>query len=98
MQPTLAKRSLASPRELDAKLELLQQLGYEGRYFFEEDGPHAANSAYHNDTDRWIQTEYSWALEEAAESAAGIPDLFDGMSHIVPSVHSLMPDSHDTSQ
>ena len=97
MHPTLAKRSLASPRELDAKLELLQQLGYEGRYFFEEDEPQATNPVYLNDTDRWIQTEYNWALEEAAESATGIPDLFDGMSHIVLLHVPPCPDSHDTS-
>ncbi|PIL27319.1 hypothetical protein GSI_10466 [Ganoderma sinense ZZ0214-1] len=72
MHPTLA-----SPRELDAKLELLQQLGYEGRCFFEEDEPNASNPVYLNDTARWIETEYNWALEEAAESATGIPDLFD---------------------
>ncbi|KAI1798418.1 hypothetical protein LXA43DRAFT_968729 [Ganoderma leucocontextum] len=77
MHPTLAKRTLASPRELDAKLELLQQLGYEGRCFFQDDEPHTANPVYLNDTDRWIQTEYNWALEEAADSATGISDLFD---------------------
>ncbi|KAI8969448.1 hypothetical protein BD414DRAFT_532153 [Trametes punicea] len=81
MQAHLAKRSLAASRpELDAKLELLQQLGYESRFF---DGDHdvaslSEKSAYlGHDTDRWIQTEYDWALEEAAESAVSIPDLFD---------------------
>ena len=81
---------------MDAKLELLQQLGYEGRYFFEEDEPQATNPVYLNDTDRWIQTEYNWALEEAAESVAGIPDLFDGMSYIVLLHVPPCPDSHDT--
>ncbi|KAI0658968.1 hypothetical protein C8Q70DRAFT_916120 [Cubamyces menziesii] len=70
-------RSLAaSPRELDAKLELLQQLGYEDRFFDNEEHIHplSEKSSYLDD---WIQTEYSWALEEAADSASSIPDLFD---------------------
>ena len=37
------------------------------------------------DTDRWIQAECKWALEEAAESASDIPDLFDGQSALLPS-------------
>ncbi|KAI0718381.1 hypothetical protein C8T65DRAFT_570799 [Cerioporus squamosus] len=73
------KRTLAaSPRELDAKLELLQQLGYEDRFYLDDDASIPDEKSYFDrDTDRWIQTEYNWALGEAAESAASIPDLFD---------------------
>ncbi|RPD65229.1 hypothetical protein L227DRAFT_205736 [Lentinus tigrinus ALCF2SS1-6] len=74
------KRNLAaSPRELDAKLELLQQLGYEDRFYLDDDAsiPDEKAPYLDHDTDRWIQTEYNWALGEAAESAASIPDLFD---------------------
>ncbi|KAI0634958.1 hypothetical protein C8Q77DRAFT_665530 [Trametes polyzona] len=83
MQDHLATRSLAaSQRELDQKLELLQQLGYDSRFYSAEEddhvGPLSEKSAYlDHETDRWIQTEYDWALEEAADSALGIPDLFD---------------------
>ncbi|KAI0353379.1 hypothetical protein OH77DRAFT_1497367 [Trametes cingulata] len=80
MQDHVAKRDIAaSPRELDAKLELLQQLGYSDRFFDDDDvAPLSEKSAYiDHDTDRWIQTEYNWALEEAADSAVSIPDLFD---------------------
>ncbi|TFK91918.1 hypothetical protein K466DRAFT_481729 [Polyporus arcularius HHB13444] len=73
------KRTLASPRELDAKLELLQQLGYEDRFYLDDDAsiPDEKPHYLDRDTDRWVQTEYNWALGEAAESAASIPDLFD---------------------
>ncbi|OJT06425.1 hypothetical protein TRAPUB_2700 [Trametes pubescens] len=79
------QRSIAaSQRELDAKLELLQQLGYDAdnRFCSDEDdhvAPLSEKSAYlDHDTDRWIQTEYNWALQEAADAVIGIPDLFDG--------------------
>lgn len=82
MQTSLITRALsASPRELDAKLELLQQLGYESRYSYGEDDvlfSEKENDTYAHDTARWIQTEYSWALEEAADPPTGVPDLFDG--------------------
>lgn len=80
MQSHLGKRSLPSPRELDTKLELLQELGYVNRFYLEDDDTHTGNPVFLNEADRWIQTEYNWALEEAAESVAGIPDLFDGQS------------------
>ncbi|KAI0367177.1 hypothetical protein BV20DRAFT_950620 [Pilatotrama ljubarskyi] len=80
MQTHVAKHDIAaSPRELDAKLELLQQLGYSGRFFDDDDvAPLSEKSAYiDHETDRWIQTEYNWALQEATDSAVSIPDLFD---------------------
>ncbi|KAI0646109.1 hypothetical protein C8Q79DRAFT_1009783 [Trametes meyenii] len=67
--------------QLDAKLELLEQLGYDS-HFLDHDEHHvpplSEKTAYiDRDTARWVETEYNWALEEAAESAFGIPDLFD---------------------
>ncbi|KAH9855626.1 hypothetical protein C2E23DRAFT_866720 [Lenzites betulinus] len=84
MHTNRATRSVAAS-QLDAKLELLQQLGYESRFYDDDEdeqqprsAPLPEKRAYPDrDTDRWIQTEYSWALEEAAESTLGIPDLFD---------------------
>ncbi|KAH9890393.1 hypothetical protein C8Q73DRAFT_803900 [Cubamyces lactineus] len=66
----------ASPRELNAKLELLQQLGYEDR-FLDNEEDHIQPLSEKSYLDDWIQTEYSWALEETADSASCIPDLFD---------------------
>ncbi|KAL7284346.1 hypothetical protein ACG7TL_001635 [Trametes sanguinea] len=70
----------ASRRETDANHELLQQLGYADRYF-DEDHDIASLSEklalLDQETDRWVQSEYEWALEEAADSAVSIPDLFD---------------------
>ncbi|KAI0674112.1 hypothetical protein C8Q78DRAFT_1012934 [Trametes maxima] len=67
--------------QLDAKLELLEQLGYHGDFFDHDEHhvpPLSEKTAYiDRDTARWVQTEYTWALEEAADSALGIPDLFD---------------------
>ncbi|KAI0764022.1 hypothetical protein BD413DRAFT_199751 [Trametes elegans] len=81
MQDHHAKHTLAaSHHDLDAKLELLQQLGYDSRFFDEDEDvePISDKSPYlDHDTHRWVQDEYNWALEEAADAAAGIPDLFD---------------------
>ena len=104
MQSSLMKRTLpASPRELDAKLELLQQLGYADRFYLDDHSPDASISdekAHYldRDTDRWIQTEYNWALEEAAESAASIPDLFDGALSVCLCPRMRMTDGPYTSQ
>ncbi len=96
-QPSCLKRTLAaSPRDLDAKLELLQQLGYEDRFYLDDDAsiPDEKPHYLDRDTDRWIQTEYNWALGEAAESAASIPDLFDGGLSVClrarPSAHDMI--------
>ena len=77
---------VASPRELDAKLELLQQLGYASRYSYGEDTDNillSEKDPYGLDTDRWIQSEYKWSPDQASEPAAGIPDLFDGASFFI---------------
>ncbi|KAI9058059.1 hypothetical protein FKP32DRAFT_1298462 [Trametes sanguinea] len=81
MQDHISHRTMAaSRREPDAKHELLQQLGYADRYF-DEDHDIASLSEklalLDQETDRWVQSEYEWALEEAADSAVSIPDLFD---------------------
>ncbi|TBU47837.1 hypothetical protein BD309DRAFT_977994 [Dichomitus squalens] len=77
MQSHFTKRSLPSPRELDAKLELLQELGYVDRFYLEDDDTHTGNPVFLDNADRWVETEYEWALEEAAEPIAGVPDFFD---------------------
>ena len=79
MHADFARACAASPHELDAKLELLQQLGYASRYSYAEDDTLISEKdPYSLDTDRWVQTEYNWALTEAADPPAGIPDFFDG--------------------
>lgn len=98
MQSKLVKRTSlsASHPELDAKLELLQQLGYGDRYI-EDDASLSEKASF--DTDRWIRSEYSWALEEAAESNVHVPDLFDGQFRASsPSPVASVADSQHTSQ
>ncbi|KAI0746510.1 hypothetical protein C8Q80DRAFT_1271394 [Daedaleopsis nitida] len=75
MQHNLMQRTIAaSHRELDTKLELLQQLGYGDRFFLDDDASISDIHPKDEDTARWIQAECNWAMEEAA---ADIPDLFD---------------------
>ena len=89
--PPMRRTLLASPRELDPKLELLQQLGYESRYSYGEDSAlFSEKDAFPYDTDQWIQSEYNWALEEAAEPPAGIPDLFDGAFYMLSGVSTCL--------
>ncbi|KAH9941271.1 uncharacterized protein BXZ73DRAFT_88418 [Epithele typhae] len=72
MQSALTRSAfVASPRELDAKLELLQQLGYG------DDDAHFSDSYPAYDTARWVDSGYGWPDEKATDSLASIPDLFD---------------------
>ncbi|CDO75631.1 hypothetical protein BN946_scf184840.g14 [Trametes cinnabarina] len=83
MQDNIPHSSLAaSRRELDAKHELLQQLGYADRFFDHNPDDDIASlpeklALLDHDTDRWVQSEYEWAMEEAADSVVSIPDLFN---------------------
>ncbi|KAI0764806.1 hypothetical protein C8Q74DRAFT_1000539 [Fomes fomentarius] len=94
MQSKLVKRTSlsASHPELDAKLELLQQLGYGDRYILEDDASLSEKGSFlDDDRERWIRSEYSWALEEAAESNVRVPDLFD----VVEDEESCLPYVYD---
>ncbi|OCH84336.1 hypothetical protein OBBRIDRAFT_415717 [Obba rivulosa] len=80
MQSTLTTHPVAaSKRDIDPKLgDLFQQLCLQERDDA-PDNPHIPdrNSYMDPDTDGWIQAEYKWALDEAADSAVSLPYLDD---------------------
>lgn len=75
MQRTAAKRSLESNYdELDAKLELLQQLCLQDVGDVQApDNPHHRSKIACVD-EHWIQAEYGWAMESAATSTVSFFD------------------------
>ncbi|EPS94128.1 hypothetical protein FOMPIDRAFT_1153479, partial [Fomitopsis schrenkii] len=104
MQRTAAKRSMESNYdELDAKLELLQQLCLQDVGDVQApDNPHHRSKIAFVD-ERWIQAEYGWAMESAATSTisflddeeedmdACMPHLYDPTLFSDPRVSSLSP-------
>ncbi|KZT66581.1 hypothetical protein DAEQUDRAFT_449613 [Daedalea quercina L-15889] len=75
MHRSVAKRSLEDNRdELDAKLELLQQLCLQDATDLQApDNPHHQNRLSYVD-ERWIQAEYGWSVESAATSTVSFFD------------------------
>ncbi|KAH9924143.1 uncharacterized protein B0H18DRAFT_1012493 [Fomitopsis serialis] len=88
MHRSTAKRSLENNHgELDAKLELLQQLCLQDAGDAQApDNPHLRSRISYVDQ-RWLQAEYGWTMESAATSTVSFLDEEEDMDACMPHLY-----------
>lgn len=96
MEPAFARRTVAtSQEELDAKLQVLQQLCLpELDLLRASDASLKDQSSYLDlSTDQWVQAEYKWALEEASDSVTSLHGFDPGERVVFSGSHGMLMSS-----